>query len=184
MVHRPPGALWGLAIAFFTLGAIIVVGTYAASPLSVLHDVASSLRVPIPGSGEAALNTRTYGLYFGMLNAPTRKMMKVPKLKITIVPPEGIDDPDFVEVPYQVDVLVEGFHTVQVARIAVHAPGTYQVHVESPEENGGSFSIGEPPAMLDAPQALARSAPAILTFFGLSALMTVAAMVFRRGHMS
>jgi hypothetical protein len=169
-----------LAICFLAFAVLVAAGTYAASPISVLHDVASVARMPVPGAAEADLAARGYGLYFGMLNAPTRKAMRVPKLSITIVPPEGIRDPDFVEVPKEIDVLVDRFHTVQVARIAVRAAGRYHVHVESPEESGGSFSIGELPAILDTNHALARAAPTILVFLGLSAIMTVIAVVVRR----
>jgi hypothetical protein len=106
--------------------------------------------------------------------------MRVPKLSITLVPPDGMPDPDFVEVPPKADVLVDGFHTVQVARILVRAPGRYHVHVESPEESGGSFSLGDLPAMLDARRALARNAAPILFFLGLSAVMAVTALLARR----
>jgi hypothetical protein len=135
--------------------------------------------MPVPGDGDAQLAARGYGVYFGMLNAPSRRAMRVPKLHITIVPPEDIPDPEFVEVPHTIDVLVDGFHTVQVARILVRAPGRYRVHVESPEESGGSFSIGELPAILDANRALARAAPAIFFFLGLSAIMAIGALLAR-----
>lgn len=173
-----------LALVFLAFALVIAGVTYLASPLSVFHDVASAARMPIPGEGDADLEARGYGLYFGMLNAPTRRAMRVPKLSITLVPPEGIADPDFVQVPHEVDVLVDGFHTVQVARILVRAPGRYHVHVESPEESGGSFSIGELPAMLDAPRSLARAAPGILAFLGLSAVMAIAALLARRRQAS
>jgi hypothetical protein len=180
MVIPSVAAFRALAIAFLAFAVIVATVTYAASPLSELHDVAAVARMPVPGDGEAQLAARGYGLYFGMLNAPSRRAMRVPKLSITIVPPADIRDPDFVEVPHKIDVLVDGFHTVQVARIFVRAPGRYRVHVESPEESGGSFSIGELPAILDADRALARSAPAILTFLGLSAAMAISALLARR----
>jgi hypothetical protein len=173
-------ALAWFALVFLTLAAIIALATYFTSPISVLHDVASVVRMPVPGTADATLTARGYGLYFGMLNAPSRRAMKVPKLSITIVPPEGIADPDFVEVPYQVDVLVGGFHSVQVARIAVRATGRYHIHVESPEESGGSFSIGELPEILDHERALVRVAPVIAGFLGLSGVMALAALVVRR----
>lgn len=169
-----------LAIVFLAFGVLVAVGTYWASPISVLHDVAAAARMPVPGKAEADLAAGGYGLYFGMLNAPSRRAMRVPKLSITIVPPEGIRDPRFVEVPHEIDVLVDGFHTVQVARIAVHAPGRYHVQVESPEESGGSFSIGALPAMLDWDRALIRAAPPILAFLGLSIVMAVGALIARR----
>jgi hypothetical protein len=180
MVPPSVAVFRALAVAFLAIAVVIAAGTYAASPLTELHDVASAARMPVPGDGDAQLAAQGYGLYFGMLNAPSRRAMRVPKLTITLVPPEGVADPDFVEVPHEIDVLVDGFHTVQVARILVRAPGRYRVHVESPEESGGSFSIGELPAVLGADRALARVAPPILVFLGLSAVMAVAAFLVRR----
>jgi hypothetical protein len=170
-------ALWALAIFFLGFAFVIAAVTYAASPLSVLHDVASVTRMPVPGERDVELATGGYGLYFGMLNAPMHRVMRAPKLSITLVPPDGVPDPDFVEVPPKTDVFVDGFHTVQVARILVRAPGRYHVHVESPEESGGSFSLGELPAMLDGRRALARNATPILFFLGFSAVMAVSALL-------
>jgi hypothetical protein len=63
----------------------------------------------------------------------------------------------------------------------VRGPGRYHVQVESPEESGGSFSIGELPAVLDKKRALVRLAPAILSLLGLAVvLMIIATMVRRR----
>jgi hypothetical protein len=173
-------ALTALAGLFLTLAVGIVAMTYAASPMAVLHDVASVARMPIPGSGDAKLDARSYGLYFGLLNAPTRKAMRVPKLRIRIVPPKGAGDPEFVQVPPAVDVLVDRFHTVQVATITVRAPGLYHVHVESPEESGGSFSIGEPPEMRNFDYGLVHASPFIVLFLVLSLVMMRAALIARR----
>jgi hypothetical protein len=173
-------AFWVFAILFFVLATVVAVGTWLASPQSVLHDVASVVRMPIPGRGEANLAARGYGLYFGMLNAPMHRVMRAPRLAITLVPPDGMSDPDFAEVPHEIDVYVDGFHTVQVARIQVRAPGRYHVRVESPDESGGSFSIGELPTVLDAPQAVRRVAIPVLVLVGLSVTMTVTALLLRR----
>jgi LPXTG-motif cell wall-anchored protein len=173
-------AVAGIAIGLFALAVVIAVGTYFTSPVSELHDVASVARMPVPGDADVTLGARGYGLYFGMLNAPSRKALRAPKLSITIVPPEGIRDPDFVEVPHTIDVLVDRFHTVQVARIAVRGTGRYHIHVESPEESGGSFSIGELPEVLDWDRALMRLAPSLLTFLGFSLLLAIAAWLLRR----
>jgi hypothetical protein len=172
-------ALWALAVFFLGFAVVIAATTYAASPLSVLHDVASVARMPVPGERDVDLAAGGYGLYFGMLNAPMHRVMRAPKLSITLVPPDGMPDPDFVEVPPKTDVFVDGFHTVQVARILVRAPGRYHVHVESPEESGGSFSLGELPALLDARRALARNATPILFFLGLSVVMAVGGLIAR-----
>ncbi len=180
MVLPSFAAFRALAIAFLGLAVVVAATTYAASPLSELHDVASVARMPVPGDGDAQLAARGYGIYFGMLNAPSRRALRVPKLRITIVPPQDLPDPEFVQVPHKIDVFVDGFHTVQVARIQVLAPGRYHVHVESPEESGGSFSIGELPAILEARRALARAVPAILFFLGLSAIMAISALLTRR----
>ena len=145
------------AIIVLAAGLVLAAGIYAVGRTPVLHDVASVMRMPIPGTADASLGRRDYGLYFGLLNAPTGKAIHVPKLRITIVPPNGIDDPDFVEVAHEIDVYVDGFHTVQVARISVRASGRYHLHVESPDEFGGSFSIGELPTVLDPDRAFARA---------------------------
>jgi hypothetical protein len=173
-------SLTAVAGVFLALAVAVVAVTYAASPMPVLHDVASIARMPVPGTGDANLAARSYGLYFGLLNAPTRKAMRVPKLSITIVPPKGTRDPEFVEVPPQVDVLVDRFHTVQVATIIVSAPGRYHVRVESPEEAGGSFSIGEPPALEGFGETLARASPFVVFFLGVSIAAMIAALVARR----
>ena len=165
-----------MAVLFFFCSVGIGALVFFSGPVSVLHDVASAARMPIPGTADVKLEARDYGLYFGMLNAPTGKVMNVPKLNITIVPPDGIADPKFVEVTPATDVLVDGFHTSQVARITVTAPGKYHVQVESPDENGGSFSIGEMPATVDALHNVLRAAPGIILFLGLSFLMVIAAL--------
>jgi hypothetical protein len=166
------------AIVVLVLGMAPAAGTYAADRfMPALHDVASVARMPIPGTADAVLARRNYGLYFGLLNAPTGKAIHVPKLRITIVPPDGIGDPDFVEVPPEVDVYVDGFHTVQVARISVLAPGKYHLHVESPEEFGGSFSVGELPATLDPDRSLTRAVPVGVGTLMLSALLAIAASI-------
>jgi hypothetical protein len=158
----------------------LAAATYAAGRfMPALHDVASVARMPVPGKADAVLARRDYGLYFGLLNAPTHKAIHVPKLSITIVPPDDIGDPDFVEVPPEIDVYVDGFHTVQVARISVHAPGKYHLHVESPEEFGGSFSVGELPATLDPDRSLARAVPVGIGALILSALLAIAAAIVR-----
>jgi hypothetical protein len=167
------------AIIVLVLGMAVAAATYAAARfMPALHDVASVARIPIPGTADAVLARREYGLYFGLLNAPTGKAIHVPKLRITIVPPDGIGDPDFVEVPPEIDVCVDGFHTVQVARISVLAPGKYHLH-ESPEEFGGSFSVGELPATLDADRSLARALPVGVGALILSALLAIAAGIVR-----
>jgi hypothetical protein len=164
------------AIVVLVLGIALAAATYAACRLiPALHAVASVGRMPIPGTADAVLARRDYGLYFGLLNAPTGKAMHVPKLRITIVPPDGVADPDFVEVPPEIDVYVDGFHTVQVARISVHAAGKYHLHVESPEEFGGSFSVGELPAVLDPDRSLARAVPVGIGALILAALLAIAA---------
>ena len=167
------------AIAVLVVGMFAAAVTYAAGILPALHDVASVVRMPIPGTADANLDRGDYGLYFGLLNAPKRRAIHLPRLNITIVPPNGIDDPEFVEVPSKVDEYVDGFNTVQVARISVRAPGRYHLHVESPDEFGGSFSIGEMPTVLDSGHALARAIPVALVTLALSALLTVAAVLFR-----
>jgi hypothetical protein len=156
--------------------------TYAASGLPVVHDVASAARMPIPGTADANLAARSYGLYFGMRNAPSRVQIRAPALDIKIVPPKGIRDPELVEVSGQGEVFVDGFHTKQVARITVYAPGRYHVHVESPEESGGSFSIGELPAVKapDSDRALAYAAPVGLVALVVSALLAVGAVLVWR----
>jgi len=53
------------AISFLAFAVLVAAGTYAASPISVLHDVASVARMPVPGTAEADLAARGYGLYFG-----------------------------------------------------------------------------------------------------------------------
>ena len=168
------------AVVVLAAGLVVAAFTYAAGRTPVLHDVASVVRMPVPGTADAFLDRRDYGLYFGLLNAPTGKAMHVPKLTITIVPPDGIDDPEFVDVPPEIDVYVNGFHTSQVAFISVRAPGNYHLHVESPDEFGGSFSIGEMPSALEPDRALARAIPAGLVALALSALLAVAAVVVRR----
>jgi hypothetical protein len=168
------------AAVVLVFGMALVAATYAAGRfMPALHDVASVARMPVPGTADAILARRDYGLYFGLLNAPTRRAIHVPKLSITIVPPDGIADPDFVEVPPEIDVYVDGFHTVQVARISVHAPGKYHLHVESPEEFGGSFSVGELPATLDSEHSLARALPVGIGALILSALLAIAAAIVR-----
>ena len=172
--------LWGVAALALAFAVVLVGGTLIAGPGSELHDTASVARMPVPGTADVELTARGYGLYFSMLNAPMRRVMRAPKLSITIVPPQGIDDPEFAEVPAQADVYVDGTHTVQVARIAVRGSGRYHVHVESPEESGGSFSIGELPELLDKERALARLAPAILSLLGLAAVLAIIATMVRR----
>ncbi len=180
VIRSSAAALTAAAIIFLALAVVAATTVVLASPMSVLHDTASVARMPVPGGTVVKLDARSYGLYFGLLNPPTRRAMRVPKLSITIVPPDGIADPEFVEVPPGVDVLVDRFHTVQVARITVHTPGSYRVQVSSPEESGGSFSIGELPALLAWDRSLARAAPAILGFLGLSAILMISAVVAGR----
>ena len=164
------------AIIVLVLGMAMAAATYAAGRfMPALHDVASVARMPIPGTTDAVLARRDYGLYFGLLNAPTGKAIHVPKLQITIVPPDGIGDPDFVEVPPEIDLYVDDFHTMRVARISVLAPGKYHLHVERPEEFGGSFSVSELPATLDPDRSLARAVPVGVGALILSALLAIAA---------
>lgn len=170
----------GVAIFFLACAVVIAALFYFVPAPPLLHDTASVARMPVAGTADVDLAARGYGLYFGILNRPTGKEMHVPKLSITIVPPDGIADPDFVEVPFSPSVRVDGFHTVQVARITVLEAGTYHVEVESPEENTGSFSIGELPATVDAAHNVARATPVILGCLALSALMAVMALAGRR----
>jgi hypothetical protein len=178
--RRPALRLAVAAVVVLVVGIVLAAGIYAAGRTLVLHDVASVVRMPIPGTADAKLDRRDYGLYFGLLNAPTGKAIHVPRVRITIVPPDNVADPDFVEVPREIDVYVDGFHTVQVARISVHTPGRYHLHVESPDEFGGSFSIGEMPRVLDPDRALARAIPFGLAALILSALLAVATILVRR----
>jgi hypothetical protein len=170
------------AIVVLAAGLILAAGIYAVGRTPVLHDVASVVRMPIPGAADVNLDRRDYGLYFGLLNAPTGKAIHVPRLRITIVPPNSIEDPEFVEVAPGIDVYVDGFHTVQVARISVRASGQYHLHVESPDEFGGSFSIGELPRVLDPDRALARATPVGLAALVLSALLAITASILRRSN--
>jgi hypothetical protein len=169
-----------VAIFFFVCAAGLAGLFYFVPAPPLLHDVSSVARMPVAGAADVDLAAGGYGLYFGLLNRPTGKEMHVPKLSITIVPPDGIADPDFVEVPRTSSVEVDGFNTVQVARITVLTAGTYHVEVESPEENTGSFSIGELPATVDGAHNVARAAPVILGILGLSALMAVMAFFSSR----
>lgn len=178
--RRPAVRLLVAAMVVLVAGAILTAGVYAVGRTPVLHDVASAARLPIPGTADADLDRREYGLYFGLLNAPTGKAVHVPKLRITIVPPDNLADPAFFKVPHDIDVYVDGFHTVQVARISVHAPGKYHFHVESPDEVGGSFSIGELPRVLDPDRALARAMPFGVAALILSALLAIAAIFVHR----
>ena len=179
MASRFPSASFALPIVTLVLGGFAAAITYSAVRQPELYDVDSAARMPIPGSADVTLAARAYGLYFGMLNAPSRKAMRAPKLVITIVPPTGIEDPEFVEVPQEVDVKVGRFDTVQVARIAVRAPGLYQVHAESPEESGGSFSIGELPREGDPGRALHLGLAVGLAALVASAVLTVRATRLR-----
>lgn len=161
----PIGAVVCLAIA-----ATIAGGVYLAGPEPLLHDVGAVARMPIPGTADVDLPVGSYGLYFGDLNAPRGKVLGVPSLDITIVPPEGVADPAFVSVRPKADVYVDGYHTVQVASITVQSLGRYHVHVQSREQNGGSFSIGSPPALVSPAQNVLRASPFIglLIVLGIS----------------
>ena len=75
---------------------------------------------------------------------------------------------------------MDGFHTSQVAFISVRAPGNYHLHVESSDEFGGSFSIGEMQSAQEPDRALARAIPVGLVALVLSVLLAVAAVVVRR----
>jgi hypothetical protein len=176
VIRSVTGVRAGLAIFFLACTVGITALFYFVPPPPLLHDVASFGRMPVAGTADVNLAAGDYGLYFGILNRPTGKEIHVPKLSITIVPPDGIPDPEFVEVPPGTSVYVDGFNTVQVARITVLEAGTYHVEVESPEENAGSFSIGELPETMDGIHNVARAAPVILGCLGLSALMAVMAI--------
>ena len=175
--RRPAVRLLVAAMAVLVGGMILAAGVYAVGRTPALHDVASAARMPIPGTADVDLDRREYGLYFGLLNAPTGKAIHVPRLRITIVPPDNVADPAFFKTPHDIDVYVDGFHTVQVALISVHAPAKYHFHVESPDEVGGSFSVGEMPRVLDPDRAFARAIPFALAALGLSALLAAAAIV-------
>ena len=172
--------LFGLASGSLGVALLIALAVYLTGPRPMLHDVASVVRMPIPGTADVDLSARGYGLYFGDLNAPTGKVMHVPTLDITIVPPKGVADPGYVNVAPKVDVYVDGFHTVQVASIAVRKPGTYHVHVESQEENGGSFSIGELPAVIDPAHNVVRATPFIGLFVVVGVVLGVSAALISR----
>jgi len=174
--RSPAVRLLVAAVAALVGGIVLAAGVYAAGRTPDLHDVASAARMPIPGTADVDPDRREYGLYFGLLNAPTGKAVHVPRLRITIVPPDDVADPAFFKVPHDVDVYVDGFHTVQVARISVHVPGKYHLHVESPDEVGGSFSVGEMPRVLDPDRAFARAIPFGFAALGLSALLAAAAI--------
>ena len=175
--RRPAVRLLLAAMVVLVGGMILAAGVYAAGRTPDVHDVASAARMPIPGTADADLDRKEYGLYFGLLNAPTGKAIHVPRLRITIVPPDDVADPAFFKVPHDADVYVDGFHTVQVARISVHVPGRYHLHVESPDEVGGSFSVGEVPRVLNPDRALARAMPFGIAALALSALLAAAAIV-------
>lgn len=161
------------AVGSLGLAAAIAAAVYFSGPAKVLRDVAAVARMPMPGTADVELPRGSYGLYFGELNgelnAPTGKVMGVPSLDITIVPPDGVADPAFVNVRPETDVYVDGYHTVQVASITVTTAGRYQVHVESKEQSGGSFSIGQPPAVISAGRNVLRAWP----FIGLFTIMGV-----------
>jgi len=173
---KTPGIHLGGAIACLVAAAVIAGVVYFAGPMPMLHDVASVARMPIPGTEDVDLAAGNYGLYFGALNAPTGKVMGVPPLDITIVPPATVADPDFVSVPIDTDVFVDGYHTVQVAHITVTTPGVYHVHVESHEENGGSFSIGDMPAIISPGRNVLRATPFIALFILLGLVLGLTAL--------
>ena len=172
--------LFGLASGSLGVALLIALAVYLTGPRPMLHDVASVVRMPIPGTADVDLSARGYGLYFGDLNAPTGKVMQVPILEITIVPPKSVSDPGYVNVPPKTDVYVDGFHTVQVASIKVRTPGRYHVHVESREQNGGSFSIGELPATISPGQNVVRAAPCIGLFLVVGIALGAFAIVAHR----
>jgi len=157
-------ALMIQSVVSLAVAGAIALAVYLTGPVSVLRDVAAVTRMPVPGAADVELAVGSYGLYFGNLNAPTGKVMGVPSLNITIVPPAGVADPAFVNVPPGVDVYVEGFHTVQVAKITVATAGVYHVQVESREENEGSFSIGAMPGVISAGRNVLRAWPFIALF--------------------
>lgn len=175
--------LWGVALVFALVAVGVAAAVFFSGPASVLHDVASAGRMPIPGEADVALAADRYGLYFGDLNAPTNKVMQVPRLDVTIVPPTGAPDPGYVNVDPKADVLVDGFHTVQVAAITVTRAGRYHVSVKGLDENGGSFSIGQLPATIPAARNVVRAWP-FITLFLLVALVigVTAAMSGHRGE--
>ncbi|HEY2584630.1 MAG TPA: hypothetical protein VGI81_02560 [Tepidisphaeraceae bacterium] len=72
--------------------------------------------------------------------------------------------------------VLHGCRTVQVARIAVTTPGSYHVHVESHEQNGGWFSIGKPPTLIGPGRNVLRATPFIALFAFLGIVFGIAAM--------
>lgn len=173
------GVLLALALASLLCALVVGVAVYLTGPASELHDVASVARMPIPGAADVDLSAQGYGLYFGSVNSSLHRLMRAPRLDITIEPPQGVPDPGYANVAPKEDVYVDGFHTVQVASIQVSQPGRYHVHVESREENGGSFSIGEPPATVAPAQHVVRAAPCI-GFFLLGGLVLGVSAAFAR----
>ena len=59
------------AVVVLIVGLVAAAFTYAAGRTPMLHDVASVVRMPVPGTADTFLDRRDYGLYFGLLNAPT-----------------------------------------------------------------------------------------------------------------
>lgn len=135
-----------MGVIFFLLGALISSAFIWKSQQPVLAHVASAARMPIPGKEDVQLAARTYGLYFGMRNPPTRRRMSVPNLKFKFVPPDGGARSEYQDLQGELESRVDGFETIQIARLVVHAPGKHHVEVTS-EESVGSFSIGELPAL-------------------------------------
>ena len=177
--------LFVASLCVLVFGALAAAITYTAVSMPKLHDVASAARMPIPGKADVKLAARGYGLYYGLRNAPTRVAIHMPTLNIWVEPPKGIAEPEYVSVPRDIDVYVDGFHTLQVSRITVRTPGTYHIRVESPEESGGSLSIGElPRAAMDEESALRLAIVVGLIAFLVSSALMVLAVVARRTEAS
>jgi hypothetical protein len=144
-MRNSPAALIVSGCIFFLLGALASAAFFWKAQQPVLRHVASAGRMPIPGRADMQLTARTYGVYFGMLNPPPRRVMNVPGLKLKFTAHDGAPGPQYVDLPSEQESRVEGFETVQIGRLVVHAAGEYHVEVASPE-SVGSFSIGELPS--------------------------------------
>jgi hypothetical protein len=146
-MRNPPAGLIIVGVILFVFGAFASTAFFWKTEQPVLQHVASAARMPIPGRADVQLTARTYGVYFGMLNPPTRRAMNVPKLNFSFTPLGGFPRPEYVDLPdeRESESRVEGFKTIPIGRLVVRAPGTYHVVVESPE-SVGSFSIGELPS--------------------------------------
>src|SRR5690349_9714589 len=139
-MRNSPAGLFLTAGIFFVIGASATGSFFWKAQQPVLQQPASAVRMPIPGKTEMQLTARTYGVYFGMLNPPTRRYMNVPSLKLEFTGPDGVPSPEYVDLPAEPESRVEGWETIQIGRLVVHGPGKYHVEVASPE-SVGSFSL-------------------------------------------